>query len=240
MQLGPFDHLLVLAWVLVVPAFAALVVMPRLRRAGEQARRLRTYARTIVLQWTLTGVLVALWAVDDRSWADLGLRTAEWWRLGGGFAVVVAAVAGLTLYRRRATGDEAFRRELEPSIERLRPMLPRTRLELGAFFALAMTAGIAEEVFFRGYLLLYLDEFVPLAVAVSIALVVFGAGHVYQGWQSTLQTAALGAVFLVLYGVSDSLWPAIVFHAAFDMNSGALGYSLIRSEPDAEACTAAD
>lgn len=239
MQLGPFDHLLVVAWVLVVPAFAALVVMPRLRRQGEHARRLRTYARTIVLQWSLTAVLVMLWVVDDRSWADLGLRGAEWWRLGGGFVLVGAAVAGLTMYRLRANSDEAMRRELAPSIERLRPMLPRTRLELGAFFVLAMTAGIAEELFFRGYLLLYLSEFVPLLVAAVLAVVAFGAGHVYQGWQSTLQTAALGAVFLALYAVSGSLWPAIVFHAAYDMNSGTLGYTLIRGEPLAEASTAA-
>ncbi|MEZ4501806.1 MAG: type II CAAX endopeptidase family protein [Dehalococcoidia bacterium] len=238
MTLGPFDHLLVIAWVVVVPSFAALVVMPRLRRAGERAKRIRTYARTIVLQWSLTAALLVLWVVEDRSWGDLGLRGAEWWRLGGGFALVAVAVGMLTMYRLRATGDEVMRRELEPSIERLRPMLPRTRPELAAFIALSATAGIAEELFFRGYLLVYLEEFVPLVVAVALALAVFGAGHVYQGWQSTLQTAALGAVFLALYLVSGALWPAIVFHAAYDMNSGTLGYSLIRSETPPEAAAA--
>lgn len=232
MSLSVFDHLLVVTWVLLVPAFAALVAMPRLRRAGEHARRLRTYARTLGMQWTLTAVLVALWVSEDRPWADLGLRGAEWWRSAGGAVLVGAALVGLTVYRRSALADEETRRALQPSMERLRPMLPRTRTELGAFFAVSATAGIAEELFFRGYLIVYLGQFVPLGVAVALAVVVFGAGHIYQGRPSTVQTAGLGAVFFGLYALSGSLWLPMLFHAAFDMNSGALGAALLRFESD--------
>jgi hypothetical protein len=41
--------------------------------------------------------------------------------------------------------------------------------------------------------------------------------HWYQGWKGAAQTALLGAVLMVLYVLSNSLFPCIVFHALVDL-----------------------
>jgi membrane protease YdiL (CAAX protease family) len=109
-------------------------------------------------------------------------------------------------------------------------LLPVTVLEKAWFAALSLTAGITEELIFRGFLLTALitaTGSVPLGVLLSAG--VFGVLHGYQGAWGAARPAVLGVLFGISAVATGSVLPAMAAHAAVDLVSGLwLGRRLIR------------
>ena len=72
--------------------------------------------------------------------------------------------------------------------------------------ALSITAGVVEEIVYRGFVLWYLANFMPLWAALLLSSVFFGLGHSYQGKSGALRTGLVGLVFAILYVMSGSIW----------------------------------
>lgn len=110
------------------------------------------------------------------------------------------------------------------------PLLPRTDEEAAHFRVLSVTAGICEEIVYRGYLIWYLAVFIGPWPAALAAGVLFGVLHLYQGTQGISRAGALGVVMALLYvGSGSLLWPMIL-HAAVDLNGGAIGRRVVTAE----------
>ncbi|MGD8429906.1 MAG: CPBP family intramembrane metalloprotease [Ectothiorhodospiraceae bacterium] len=87
---------------------------------------------------------------------------------------------------------------------------------------LAVFIGIYEELLARGLLLRRALLLLPGTWGpVLFSAVIFGAGHIYQGWVGVMQTTAVGLVLATLSLRWGSLWPAIIAHAA--LNTWSLG-----------------
>jgi membrane protease YdiL (CAAX protease family) len=92
-------------------------------------------------------------------------------------------------------------------------MLPRSAGEMVLATLLVLVVAIAEEVVFRGYLLLRLRELTrstPAAVACSTLL--FASGHLYEGVAGVVAVGVLGLVFALVYLWRRSLVAPIVMH----------------------------
>lgn len=89
---------------------------------------------------------------------------------------------------------------------------------------LSITAGICEEVLFRGFVPGYLVGWTGPILAIAISCVLFGFAHVYLGAQQVLRTSVVGALLAGIVVASGSLWPAMIVHATLDLNSGDLGF----------------
>jgi membrane protease YdiL (CAAX protease family) len=235
----PFDHALVAVLAVLFPLRAARAAVRRLRLApaAEQPRmRLRVYAEAIALQWAFVLAVVALWVALGRPWEALGLVVRPDARFLGVAALVLGLVLGGVLQVRRAVLEPgALERTLE-RVRHLEALLPHGPHELAGFRRLAITAGVCEEVLYRGYLLWYLGAWMDPWAAVGVASAVFGIGHAYQGWRGILSTAAVGLLLCALYVVSGSLLPAMVAHAAVDLHAGHLTHAAFawRARRDAE------
>lgn len=95
---------------------------------------------------------------------------------------------------------------------------PRGADELGWAAAVAVTAGVTEECYFRLLLpLLATRAGVPAVAAFGGAVVLFGLAHRYQGWRGVVATTLAGAALTVAYLASASLLAVIAFHAAGDL-----------------------
>ena len=114
---------------------------------------------------------------------------------------------------RRETPDSVVRAQLERS-PGVRSVVPATRSELPGFAAVSVTAGVCEELLFRGFVLWYLDALLPAGWAIAGTVVVFGLGHAYQGARGVLFTAVVGGVALAAYLWTGSLVAPMVMHAA--------------------------
>lgn len=232
-QPASFDHFAILLLVGLVPFLAAR----RYRRlvghieAGRPLARIRAYRRAMAVQWILALGLVAAWLVADRALDVLGFALPGGWRLAVGAGVTGLGLAFLTgqwrAIRRMEAEDLS---EMRNGISFIAPMLPRTDSEAAHFRALSVTAGICEEILYRGYLIWYLAVFIGPWPAALAAGVLFGVLHLYQGTQGIVRTGAVGVVMGLLYVSSGSLlWPMIL-HAAVDLNGGAVGRRVVTAE----------
>ena len=99
-------------------------------------------------------------------------------------------------------------------------LLPRRDAELWPAAVLAVSAGIAEELFFR----LWLPLIVALAsgsgtLGMGLATVAFAAMHRYQGWAGMAANLVGGGLLAALYLGTGSLWVPIAVHALVDLNA---------------------
>jgi membrane protease YdiL (CAAX protease family) len=100
------------------------------------------------------------------------------------------------------------------------PRLPRARGELPAAALLALSAGVAEELYFRLALPLLIALVSGSAwVGFAVAAAAFGAVHRYQGPAGMLVTGLVALLLSAVYLGSGSLWLAMGCHAAIDLNA---------------------
>ncbi len=99
-------------------------------------------------------------------------------------------------------------------------MAPQSANEMRLFAAVAVTAGVCEEILYRGVLLAVLTPLVGTWPAVALSTAVFGLGHTYQGVAGIGKTALVGRVMAMLTVFSGSLFVAILLHAVVDLTSG--------------------
>jgi uncharacterized protein len=222
------DLVIMIALCALMPALEARWLYPRFTRAvtaGRSGARPRYYALTVVLLWAFTGAVLALWGVYRRPWAALYLRPARplgvW--LGLGLSVLYVGVMWWQVRALLARPDGRAR--LRQSLGGTGTLLPRTSGERWGFALVSLTAGITEEVLFRGFVTWYCAAWTGLVVAVLLSAVLFGIGHVYQGVRQIPKTALAGLVLAAIVIAGGSLWPAIVLHTVMDLVGGQVGYA---------------
>ncbi|MCI0490217.1 MAG: CPBP family intramembrane metalloprotease [Blastocatellia bacterium] len=176
-----------------------------------------------------------MWNSSQRPFDSLGLGLPLHWRFWTGLGVVLLAIAGLILQLRRIQNSEEARNQVRDQLQPVAEILPHDRTEMTRFTALSLTAGISEEILYRGFLIWYISQFAGLLPAVLLSSVLFGLGHIYQGLQGVIKTAAIGLFSALLYILTESLWVPMLLHAYVDINSGQMAYLVLRSEESASA-----
>jgi membrane protease YdiL (CAAX protease family) len=189
----------------------------RQRRDRRPGARRRRYLRTTVLEWALAAVAVGLvLAAPGLDLGDLGFH----WPRASAYTVVgvlglVLSVALLAGLRRRL--DRGARLVATAEVDAL---LPRTAAERRGFAWLALTAGVCEELLYRGFLLAVVVAEAPELGAGRLVLVsalAFAVAHTYQGVVGMLTAGVLGAGFAVLFLGTGSLLLPVLYHALIDL-----------------------
>lgn len=225
------DHLFIVLLVVVQPIHGAVTYRRYVQQieAGKPAERITIYRQNLVLEWTALAVLALAWWLFGRPVAELGVSVPG----GTGFWIGCGAVLLLTVslawFWRKATvmSEQEKTRQLD-SLGNLVHFLPRPGREYRYFFGLSITAGVVEETVYRGFMLWYLAQFMPLWAAVLLSSIAFGLGHSYQGLAGGIRTGLVGLAFAVLYVVSGSIWLPIFGHALLDIMQGAMIVELFR------------
>lgn len=196
-----------------------------IRDATRLDARLQLYNGTILTLWLVALACTALWALSGMPLDELGLKLSQGWRFWlswsiAGLAGVYMIVSVLQVsFSRRAR--EAMRQQLDQSGD-LGLIHPETPREHDRFMWLAVTAGITEEILFRGFLIGTLALVFPLWLAAILAASLFVLGHAYQGLRGMLNTVPITVILTLVYLLGDSLWPVIALHILADVAAGAL------------------
>lgn len=232
------DHILAVVLVVLFPLRSALFGYRRLSRAepGDVPRvRLWLYRQGIAIQWALAAAAVVLWAWQGRSWAALGVVPRLTWGMIGvtvGFAVIVGFILA---QRGKALEDDEALERLRHQMRNIERMMPRSDVEMRWFNGLAVTAGVCEELLYRGYLLWYLGHWLALLPAVLVASLVFGIGHAYQGPRGIAITTFVGIFMSAIYLLSGSLVACVVIHALMDLHAGHMARAAFSREREEAA-----
>ncbi len=230
------DHMIVLIIAVLYPIYGRLAfprILERIRRGGA-AERMRAYKGTIAGQWLLFALVMVAWIKGGRGLGDLGLA----FRGGPGFLVSMAAVLALTVGLWSQVSTARSTREVRDSVRRqlasVAALIPRTMPEYRLFLGLSATAGLCEEVLFRGFLIWYLAQWSDLATAALLSSLLFGLAHSYQGARGVGRTALVGLGLAALYMLSGSLWLPIIAHFAIDALSGLAGLRVLGIDDEKE------
>ena len=81
---------------------------------------------------------------------------------------------------------------------------------------MSVSAGICEEIFYRGLLLTALTALVGLWPAVLLSSVAFGLGHAYQGPASILSIGLKSVLFGWVFLRTGRIRALIIAHALYD------------------------
>lgn len=181
------------------------------------------YRRGLVRQWGLTAgaaliTLVGVGAPPDALGLvpDWRLERHYWPAVAQGVAVGLLVVVLLRWDRGRRPG----RSFLEGMLRPLAHLLPVTPRERWAFAAVAVTAGITEELLYRGWLPWFLLLAAPVGGyggALLASSVAFGLAHAYQGVRGVLLTGLAGYGLAALAFSTGSILLPVVLHALVDL-----------------------
>ena len=197
-------------------------------KSGDVGARMRFYRKWTWQSWMAVIVMLGL-ALGVLGWrpAQLGLRLPSVYvhvpaSFLGGLAVGVFSVVvfGMLMARRRKHGSEPRSEPRAATKAKVMHMLPRRADERRAFAILSITAGITEEIVWRGLglaLLVALFPHAPLIVYIAILAGAFGWAHLYQGIPGIIVTAVLGGLLTTLYIATGSLLLPMVVHALIDL-----------------------
>ncbi|MFI6453887.1 CPBP family intramembrane glutamic endopeptidase [Streptosporangium amethystogenes] len=167
--------------------------------------------------WALAAVALLIVAVEPNLDAtDIGLVITEPLddTLGTIAGFLVGATAAVLVFRRLAAKGRSI-----PGQQAVTHLLPRTAVERWYAAGLSVTAGITEEIVFRGLLIAVGTGALGLSkeVAACCALAVFAAGHLYQGRRGMFMVTLAGFGLTLLYLRTGSLLMPILLHALIDL-----------------------
>jgi CAAX protease family protein len=212
-----------------------------LERLGhDPSARLHHYRRGIAFEWAgaaLVGLLALLAHSRLRSLWPPGENTA----VAGQIPVLAVAIIAITAVYR--FGGQTTRRALAVQLRPVAALLPRTPTERRWFALLAVTAGICEELLYRGFGLAALRWAAPnLGKSTLIILTgaAFGLAHLYQGRLGVTVTGILGAYFAWITIATGSLIPVMVLHALLDLRILGLPLDAVPLAPTPSASPADD
>ncbi len=217
--LAPLWHTAVVVFILLGSSLGgALSVHPLAARS-----RLPQYLWTMSWEWLLTGFVVlgvrrrvslreligGRWDNIEAVLRDVLFATGFWVA-----AIAVLGIGAKLLHLDQGNGLENMRRQVGF-------LVPQTSLELLVWCALSLTAGLCEEIIFRGYLQ---QQFAVLSrsmlAGVVISAIVFGAAHGYEGGPRMLLIGVYGLMFGLLAWWRKSLRPGMIAHAWHDAFTG--------------------
>ena len=179
------------------------------------------YLATLAWEWVLAALVV--WGVHLRKtslrqllgvkrptlrdWRDDLLLAAAFWI---GSIIILAAIGALLRLA-----------HLSLPQKELAQLAPQNGLELLLWVVLSISAGICEELTFRGYLLQQLTRTSGRVwIGMLISSLLFGVAHGYEGASGMIAITLYGALFCMLTLTRGSLRPGMMTHAWQDIFSG--------------------
>jgi CAAX protease family protein len=195
---------------------AAMLLQARGSSAVPAVSRIPLYIGLIAVELILAWFIALGVRARGHKLADL---LGERWRtLARAFTDILCAIGTVALIRYsgpvlyellgRWTSGASF-------------VLPKTPSESAVWIAVSIAAGVCEETVYRGYLQRQLWSFTrSLLAALLLQALIFGVGHVYQGWKPALVTAIYGLVFGLVAAWRRSIIPGAIAHAIVDILGG--------------------
>ena len=225
MEFDIIDYVLTAIIIVILPLWGVVDNRRFQRKAAEGAPDVRVnyYRQILAFEWVMAGIFLAVWLAKGRGLASLGLglQAGAWFWPGVGLTLV--ALGGLIGQAVLAMRSPEKLGEFREQFADLESLLPHDRREMWWWRLISVTAGICEEVVYRGFLIAVLAAAMNTWAAVLVAAFIFGLNHAYQGPKGILKTGLVGLALGGLFVLTGSLWAPMLVHAVMDLLAGDIG-----------------
>lgn len=195
--------------------------------------RIKYYTNTIIGLWIPTIFILLLVNITDLTLKQIGLTIPRinieilgpwvtYIGLGIGFLYLIIVLYYAIGYKfsNKIKQQLLNKKKEEWNKSEVSPIFPVTKKEKKLWTYVSLTAGITEEIIYRGFLIFALEYLFPnlsIMIIILISSIIFGLAHTYQGFvMGVLRTTIFGVVFSVLYISLGSIIPLILFHFLLD------------------------
>lgn len=221
------QHVFAALMLVLVPAVAARYEH-QLKLFTSSERRTAWYRSTVVTLWVLGAAAVLLaYPVDLLVLADR-VSVASWF--GAHPAVFVVALVLTTAYvcvvlwqGLKIGLNPALRARIASAMRPVRFALPVTPRERHWWILVSLSAGVCEEVLYRGFAMHYfsgsLSAAIPLGTvgAWLVSSAFFGFAHAYQGTGGIIRSTVCGLILGLITLLTGGLLLPIALHFVFDL-----------------------
>jgi uncharacterized protein len=228
MHLLPVAQDLFIAFLVLLTPLIGIRRTQRLRRHTSSEARITSYLFTIWKLWASAAVAVLLAYPTNLNVLPDHDHVTTW--LGAHLSVfLIAAVATTSVVivvlsqGLRAIVDTARRKKVAEAVRTMRFMLPVSAKERRYWIMLSLSAGICEELLYRGFLVHYLSGLLAGGVALGVlgawlvSSMLFGLAHVYQGVAGVIRATIAGLLLGLVAILTGQLILPILLHALFDV-----------------------
>jgi membrane protease YdiL (CAAX protease family) len=186
----------------------------------EHPQVLPLYLSLIAMEW---GLFLYVWKGGlRRSGTKLHELIGGRWRSPADVAVDAGLAAGLWIAWTLL--EKGIDRWLPSDAASIQSLLPRRGSEILLWIGVSISAGICEELVFRGYFQRQFEAFTGSRwIALFLQAALFGIAHGYQGLEACIKIAVLGALYGLVALWRGSLRPGMIAHSGSDILSGIFG-----------------
>ncbi len=228
------EHLLAIIFGMAIPFYTAYKRPKDLSgRHFDSNQKKRIYLVNSFSLFLMAGVILVVWLLFKRPIAELGfkpIRNIEaWWWLAIIFILLYIIDTGIAI-----TSKENLERNFDANNSKT-PFMPTKLRELPLYFLMCFSAGVFEEIIFRGFLVTYfvfiLSDIVSGEMwAVLLPAILFSVAHYYQGSKAVLKIMVLSILFGYIFILSDSLLVVMILHFLVDAIGGLLTMKYMKKE----------
>lgn len=228
MTLFWLDHIIFLVVGIVIPLLSLFSASQTSADADQTVKvelppKKHLYYSNGLMLWIGASLVLTSWNYSNKPWDLLGIQApvmsvSAIYLIGALLLIYLVDTAVSTWQTVKQKGDED---------DEFASIMPANWKEYGHFIFLALSAGVCEEVVFRGFLINYIHESLPmkeysLVLSVVIPGIIFSVSHIYQGFLNVFKIFSLSLLFGSIFILTRSLLVVIMLHIFVDMLSGAV------------------
>lgn len=227
------DHILIVMFGLVFPLSAMMNGGDgRLEKMNfnTESKKVLYYSNGLVL-WGMTVAVLIGWWWQGRNFGQLGLQWGQLPFSGTAWLLLGLFVLLYSLDVLVEIGSETRRAKTKNHLKQKVGFLPDNATEFSHFIFLAITAGVCEEIVFRGYFITYarnvlegIDVSLGIILALLLPALSFAVAHLYQGWKAVVKIVLMAILFGAFFLETAMLWPLMLVHIVVDLFGGLLNW----------------
>lgn len=225
-----YDYLFTVLFTLIFPIVGYINYQKIIKEAasGKQPCRFNLYKTTMLTQWTICITGLALWTYLQRDWTLMGfdLIIDNNFYIAAAICLVVITLLVVQLLSVKKMSEDDLSK-VKTSLGEVSLLIPHSKKELTHFYGVAFTAGVVEEILWRGMLIWFLTHYMNIWAAASISVLLFALAHAYQGVKHIPGVFIAGVLFTALYLISGSIWLSIITHIAVDVLQGTFAQNVL-------------
>jgi membrane protease YdiL (CAAX protease family) len=228
------DHIIAFVFCIAIPLYGA-----RQRPKGfsdiifSSEQKKRIYISGSFSLFIMGAVVMLVWLLFKRPLAEIGLTQPRnfqsWWWMIIIFALIYLVDTVVTLSSKKGM-DETI-----DNWKKRTPFLPTKNSELPEYLLMCFSAGVFEEIVYRGYLVtycwyLFYGSNYHQILAIVFPAFAFAIAHFYQGAKAVLKIFVLAVFFGYLFIYSGSLLIVMILHFLVDAIGGLLTIKYMKDD----------
>ena len=228
------DHILAFIFGIAIPLYSAYKRPKDLSgKHFESYQKKQIYISNSISLFLMALLILIVWLLFKRPLAELGFRQpggiSTWWWLTVIFILLYVIDTGFAV-----NSKENLEKNVNASKTKT-PFMPSKWHEMPLYFLMCFSAGVFEEIIFRGFLVTYfmylLSDIVSGEMwAIFLPAILFSVAHYYQGSKAVLKILILSVLFGYIFILSDSLLVVMLLHFLVDAIGGLLTMKYMKNE----------